>query len=429
MSFASLKKSLFVLLAVLELACDSRPKRMPAIGEAFAGPATLKIRSDFPLQSPAVATVKHGDRLEILQRRRRFFRVRTPGGAEGWTDERQLLSADEVTALQDLTRKAAKLPVQGQATSESQLNIHTRPDRQSPSYLQVKENEKVDVLTHITTPRTDQPRKPLLPPPPKKQKAVAKKPKKEPQYPPPPMPKPPPAPDNWLELSKTELEGDEDEPPEDEPPAPKVVPMDDWSLVRTAGGHSGWALTRRLTMAIPDEVAQYAEGKRIVSYFSLGSVDDNDLKKNIWLWTTVGSGPHPYDFDSFRVFIWSLRRHRYETAYIERNVWGYAPVLVKQIDLPSGGRAKAVIPAGKYPGFSICLGKDDGSRVRREYVMLSNVVRYAGDVPCEAPAPIYAASQGSTLPAVPEASPPPKPSVGQPLKERLKSLTRRWFGH
>ena len=42
-------------------------------------------------------------------------------------------------------------------------------------------------------------------------------------------------------------------------------------------------------MGIPDEVAQYAEGHRIVSYFALGETQDGDQKKTTWLWTTVES--------------------------------------------------------------------------------------------------------------------------------------------
>jgi hypothetical protein len=50
--------------------------------------------------------------------------------------------------------------------------------------------------------------------------------------------------------------------------------------------------------------------------------------KNNWLWTTITKGGQPYEFDSFRVFVWSLKHHRYETAYIERNVVGHYPVQV-----------------------------------------------------------------------------------------------------
>ena len=66
--------------------------------------------------------------------------------------------------------------------------------------------------------------------------------------------------------------------------------MDDWSLVRTQDGKVGWVLTRALSMAIPDEVAQYAEGHRITSYFALGHIEDGDSVKNNWLWTTITKG-------------------------------------------------------------------------------------------------------------------------------------------
>ena len=191
-------------LVLLLTGCGGAP-RAPSMGEAFVGPATLKIRSDIPLESSTVATARHGDRLEILQRRRRFLRVRTSGGVEGWTDERQLLGAEEMAALKDLSDRAARMPAQGQATSFGELNVHTQPDRQSPSFLQIKEKEKVDVLAHVTAPRKETPRKPLLPPPPKKAKAARKTPPKEPTYPPPLPPKPPGPPANWLDLSNTDL--------------------------------------------------------------------------------------------------------------------------------------------------------------------------------------------------------------------------------
>lgn len=408
------------ILLLLVAACRTGPERAPVIGEAYVGAATLNLRKDIPLQSPVVATVKFGERLEIIQHRRRFLRVRTQRGIEGWTDERLLLSGEEIHRIQQRSQDARGLPSQGLASTYETLNVHTEPDRLAPSFLQVKEGEKVDVLAHRVTPRIGQPRKPLLPPPVRKA-PVAKR-KKESKYPPPPMPAPPPAPANWLDLSKTPPEVAAEMPKKETPP----MPTDDWSLIRTSAGQTGWVLTRRLYLAIPDEVAQYAEGHRITSYFSLGDVQDGDTVKHNWLWTTIGQSLQPYDFDSFRVFIWSLRRHRYETAYIERNLTGYFPVLLHPVDLASTARGKSVRTT--YPGFSMCVEKSDGVRYRRSYAFISNIVRFAGQKPCEAAGAEEPSPAASGLVAAAGNQQARPKNFWDQVKERLGAMRKRWFG-
>jgi len=396
---------LLLLLLLATPGCRSGEPRAAVIGEAYAGPATLGLRRDIPLQSPVVATVRHGDRLEIVQRRRRFLKVRTPGGAEGWIEDHLLLSSEEIAALKEVERRALTLPSQGVASTYDQLNVHTEPNRLSPSFLQVKEGEKVDVVAHVSAPRTPPERKPLIPPKPKALPVVRKR--AESKYPLPPRPPAPPPPANWKELART--------PPEVQQAiadshAANAPPQEDWSLVRNAKGESGWVLTRRLYMAIPDEVAQYAEGHRITSYFALSDVRDGEVVKHNWLWTTIsssGSGDRPYDFDSFRVFTWSLRRHRYETAYIQRNVEGYSPVLTR--------------PAG----FSVCVVDRSGTRVRRNYSFIQTTVRLTGEQPCEAPSSLLPGA-GVAGPGLPPQAPRPA-AESRSLYARLKALAKRWF--
>jgi len=347
-----------LLLATLSCQTSSTPRER-AIGEAFAGPANLDVRKEIAPKSGVVAIVHYGDKLEILQQRRHFLKIRTPKGAEGWVDERLLLDAGAVKALEQLSKDTQKYPSQGKATTYDLLNVHTDPNRASPSYLQVQAGERVDVIGHKLTPRVSPPRKPLViakakPP----RKARDRKKEKSSRVPPPPAPPAPKPPTDWVELSK------ERTPPADPEPAkkadePEPAAPDDWTLIRNASGQSGWVLTRRIYMAIPDEVAQYAEGKRISSYFSLGKVTDEEAgPKNIWLWTTIDSGAHPYDFDSFRVFIWNLHRHRYETAYIQRRIEGFFPVRSSE---------------GK---FSLVVTKDDGRRYRQSFSMAGNRVQF-----------------------------------------------------
>jgi hypothetical protein len=314
------------------------------------------------------------------------------------------------------------MPSQGQATTDADLRVRIQPSGTSPSFLTLKENDRVDVLTHIRRPRTELPRKPLVTPAAKKAKAT-RRPGKAPLYPPPPMPAPPPPPANWQELSKRDAPDEEPAQPGNSAPA---APTDDWSLVRAPDGQSGWVLTRRLRPAIPDEVAQYAEGHRIVSYFSLGSVRDGDRQKDTWLWTTVSDGVRPYDFDSFRVFVWSVRRHRYETEYIERNLIGYSPVEIQPVHF-SGGKGKNARAGELYTGFSVCVEKKDGQRYRRQYAVMNTLVRFAAEAPCVLPPPLDFGNPGAVA-AAPAPPQSPQESFSQRVKRRLKALTGGWLG-
>jgi hypothetical protein len=408
---------------VLLAACKSEPDRTPAIAEAFAGPGTLNIRQDIALQSPVVATATHGERLEILQRRRRFVRVRTWRHAEGWTDERLLLSPQEVANLQRLGEQSKSAPSQGVATTYETINIHTAPDRQSPSFLQVKEGEKVEVIGRRVAPRVSPAAPRPAPPAPKtRSKKASKESKKAKEIvPPPPMPTAPKLPREWLDLSKLRAA-----------PAPAAseaqpVPMDDWSLVRNAAGQSGWVLTRRLTMAIPDEVAQYAEGRRITSYFPLGNTRDGSIVKPSWLWTTIEQGLQPHDFDSFRVFVWSLRHHRYETAHIERNLKGFFPVLTHPVAPPRARNVKDSTSSGgaKVPGFSLLIEKKDGLRYRRSYAFVANTVRFSGEERVETTSPAAEANQNIAAATPAEQQTSIEGSFFGRTKERIKRLLGR----
>ena len=355
------------------------------------GPANVSLRKDVGA-SATIATLHFGDKVQILAQRRIFVKVRAHSGAEGWLNESMLLSQSDMDQIQAQSAAARDYPSQGVSVTDAAMNIHSQPNLSSPSYIQLKPGEKFDVLEHrLVAAPPSAAHKPLIPPAPKK----IKKPKKESKIkiPPPPAPA---LPLDWVDLSK---EGEDAIPPKSDDDTPLPVAQD-WSMIRTSSGLSGWVLTRRLFMAIPDEVAQYAEGHRITSYFPLGKIQDGDTVKTVWLWTTSEPGL-PYDFEGFRVFIWSLRHHRYETALIQRRLQGYFPTIVNEAQ----------------GTFSVCVQKADGPRYRRQYQLVGNRVNLVDEKPCEAFA------WHSQTAAAPKAQ-TPREGTFDKLKGELKSIMK-----
>lgn len=261
-------------------------------------------------------TVKNGDRLQVLDRERRFVKVRTVNGTEGWLEQRYIITDQVFAAFQKLTRDNQADPVQATATTRNDTNLHIDPSRDSDHLYQLASGSKVSLLKRATSEKSV----PGAPP-----KSATK-------------------------------------PAENAP-----APMEDWWLIRDPQGHAGWILARMLDVDVPLEIAQYAEGQRIVSFFVLNEVNDGDKKVPQYL--VVLTEPRdgmPFDFNQIRVFTWNVKRHRYETAYREHNLDGMLPVTISHEDFGK---------EGTLPVFVLRVKDDSGKMLERKYKLNTPMVR------------------------------------------------------
>jgi hypothetical protein len=74
----------------------------------------------------------------------------------------------------------------------------------------------------------------------------------------------------------------------------------------------------------------------------------------------------PFDYNQLRVFTWNGRKHRYETAYRERNLNGYFPVAVGH---------EVFDKEGDLPYFVITVRDDAGNATTKKYKLNGPIVR------------------------------------------------------
>lgn len=300
-------------------------RRHRVLEHAYVSAPQAILRDQVAAVYNRVGTVKNGERVDVLDHEKRFARVRTSTGIEGWIEQRYLVDQKTYDGLQKLTADNKDDPAQAPGVLRNDTNLHITPGRETEHLYQLTSGAKVSILKRATAAK-------LIGGTPVKPAAISTRGKE----------------------SKT------------------AEPLlEDWYLVRDDQGRVGWVLARMVDIDIPLDVAQYAEGQRFVAFFVLDQVPDtqNGVQKSVPQYLCVLTDPHdglPYDFDQIRVFTWNAKRHRYETAYREHGLSGVLPVTVGSENFDK---------EGTLPTFTIRVKDDAGNISERKYKLNNPIVR------------------------------------------------------
>jgi hypothetical protein len=305
------------ILFVAMCGCNRlRPK--PPTEHVYVIAKETFLRDRIAAVSNRVANVSNGQRLEVVEKGRRFLKVKTDKGEIGWIEEHGVIDQETYDQFTDLAKQHAHDPVIATATLRDDLYLHVKPGRKTDRFYLLPENDKLQLLVRASMPK---------------------------DTPPQAVPKP---------VVRTDASSSVDK--DKNPPPPPQPPLEDWWLVRDTQGRAGWMLSRRLDVDVPDAIAGYAEGQRIVGAYQLTTVSDPESSfpngqapEYVTVMSPYKDGL-PYDFDQVRIFTWNVRKHRYETAYRQRNLQGYLPVKVG---------TQTFDKIGTVPVFSIRTATDD----------------------------------------------------------------------
>ncbi len=262
------------------------------------------LRDRFAAVSNRVGEVTNGEKLEVVEQSRRAYKVKTPKGIIGWIEEKAVADQAVADQFDALRKQHEKDPVIASAVASDDVYLHVSPGRETDRFYRLAENDPIGLLRRATVPK-----------PVSGGAAIAA-------------------------ASATPKKGEA-------PAQPPPPPMENWWLVRGSQGQTGWVYSGLITVNVPATVERYAEGQRVVGAYQLSTVEDPDsgildnghtvttVPEYVAVLSPVKSGL-PFDYDQVRVFIWNLKKHRYETSFRERNIMGYLPVKLFKAKDPYG---------------------------------------------------------------------------------------------
>jgi len=271
-------KASFILFLVLVAAGAAyyffvyAPKRRMAGEPAYVLADSLAV-FDTPAEiRSVVATLKEGDRVEVLSHTRNWARVRLPQGRTGYVETRNLIDAETHAEGEKLLEATQRIPAQANGHGGNEVHLRLAPSRDATEIGHLDAGRSVEIFERrlVERPRAAEPTE-----------------------------------------AGTEI-------------------RDAWYLVGT-GSKAGWVLGRLIDLDIPAAIAADAHDVNLVAWVVLNTADDAGRRVPQYL-VADRAGTEECDFTHIRVLTWWKRKQAYAVAYVEGGLQGYFPIRASSLE-------------------------------------------------------------------------------------------------
>ncbi|HKT48356.1 MAG TPA: hypothetical protein VJP87_12595 [Candidatus Acidoferrales bacterium] len=322
-----------LLLLVTFVAWALRP-RHTKVGEAFISERSVIMWSGVAQVRQPLATLRYGERVDVLGKRNDNIKIRTASGSIGWIDNRYLMEPALWQRSIKLLDAVRGMPAQARGRTKVATNLRVEPGRTEPRLYQFGRGVPLEIVS----------------------RAVA----------------------DWVQVADDRESTAQPEGTKKEdwylvrglatrPPAETTARAVDTSTTTQPGDQTvpiaGWVIARFVELDLPDPVRDGVSSANVrpLAWFELNRVPDPSGDKPQYLVAGVHGGEgQPCDFTTLRVYTWNPKKSRYETAFIENDLCGSLPISV--------GLSQKSEPEFRFRQM-------DGDKQERVYRLMQTVVR------------------------------------------------------
>ncbi len=280
---------LFLVLVAVGAACYFlvyRPRHVVSGEAAYVLPESLPV-FDTPAEIRSeIATLKEGERVEVLSRTRNWARVQFGARRIGYVELRNLIDGATHEAGDQLLDETRRIPAQAAGHAGNEVKLRITPSRDGTEICQLAANQPMEIFERRLVDR--------------------------------------PTPAMGSAGART---------------------REAWYLVR-AGSRAGWVLGRLIDLDIPPAIASYAHEFNMVAWVVLHTVEDDGKEVPQYV-VADRIGTEECDFTHIRVLTWWKKKQAYAVAYVESELKGYLPIRASQADNHIAFRLRLVDDEGR----------------------------------------------------------------------------------